>query len=101
MIKNEGVSVNLPSATTSAAEVRKSSTTVTVTENGDIYLDKEILNIEGLKRELRKLKAENPDLKVFINGDEKADFGKGIEVLDEVRSIGIKKVAIQTKRKQS
>lgn len=101
MIKNEGVPVNLPSAATSAAEERRSSTTVTVTESGDIYLDKEMLSLEGLKGELRKLKAENSDLKVFINGDEKADFGRGIEILDEVRSIGIKKVAIQTKRKQS
>jgi biopolymer transport protein ExbD len=101
MIKNEGVPVNLPSAVTSAAEERKSSTIITVTESGDIYLDKEALSLEALKKELKKLKTENPDLKVFINGDEKADFGRGIEVLDEVRSTGIKKVAIQTKRKQS
>ena len=60
-----------------------------------------MLSLEGLKRELRKLKTENSDLKVFINGDEHADFGRGIEILDEVRALGIKKVAIQTKRKPS
>mgnify|MGYP001605661407 FL=1 len=100
MIKNEGVPVSLPSVATGMAEDRKSSATVTVTEEGDIYLDKEMLSLQDLKRRLRVLKVENPDLKVFINGDEHADFGRGIEILDEIRSAGIKKVSIQTKRKK-
>ena len=100
MIKNEGVPVSLPQASTGTAEDRKSSVTVTVTEDGDIYLDKEMLSLGDLKRRLRVLKVENPDLKVFINGDEHADFGRGIEILDEVRSVGIKRVSIQTKRKK-
>ena len=100
MVKNEGVPVSLPQASTGTAEDRKSSATVTVTEKGDIYLDKEMLSLQDLKRRLRVLKVENPDLKVFINGDEHADFGRGIEILDEIRSAGIKKVSIQTKRKK-
>ena len=73
---------------------------MTVTQGGEIYLDKEMLSLGDLKRRLRVLKVENPDLKVFINGDEHADFGRGIEILDEVRSVGIKRVSIQTKRKK-
>ena len=46
------------------------------------------------------MKAENQDIKVFINGDEHADFGRGVEILDEIRTLGIKKVSIQTKRKK-
>ena len=37
--------------------------------------------------------------RVFINGDQKAELGKAIAVLDEVRKLGIAKVAIETKAK--
>ena len=100
MIKNEGMQVSLPSAATGSPEDRKSSVTVTVSESGDIYLDKELLTVSALKTELSRMKRDNSNLKVFINGDERADFGKGIEILDEVRAIGITKVSIQTKRKK-
>lgn len=99
MIKNEGVQVNLPSAATGTAEERKASVTVSFNEDGEYFLDKEKTDLEGLKNGLRRMKKETPDLKVFINGDERADFGRGIAVLDEVRALGIKKVSIQTKRK--
>lgn len=100
MVKNQGVIVKLPTAVTSAAEDRKSSVTVTVTEAGDLFLDKERIAADLLKGRLQTLKASDPDLKVFINGDELADFGVTVRVLDDVRSIGITKVAIQTKVKR-
>ncbi len=99
MIKNEGIQVDLPSAATAAAEDRKSSVTVTVSENGEVYLDKKVMTAEALKIELSRLKSENQDLKVFINGDKNADFGGAVEILDDIRSLGIQKVSIQTKRK--
>jgi biopolymer transport protein ExbD len=48
---------------------------------------------------LKQLLAQNPDPHVFINGDTKAEFGKAIAVLDEVRKLGITKVAIETQAK--
>ena len=99
MIKNEGLSVKLPQATTSAPQRRDSSATVTLAKNGEMYLDKQIVNLETLKNKLIDMKSENPDLKVFINGDEHADFGQAIEMLDEIRSLGISKVTIQTKKR--
>ena len=100
MIKNEGLPVQLPQAATGAPEDRKSSVTVTVSAGEEIYLDKKEISLETLKAELSRLHRENPNLKIFINGDERADFGSAVGVLDEIRSLGIKKVSIQTKKKQ-
>jgi biopolymer transport protein ExbD len=97
MIKNQGIHVNLPAARTSATEDRSKSVTITVTETGDVYLDKEKMPSSALPFQLKKLKALDPELKVFINGDAKAYFESAIKVLDEVRLAGITKVAIQTK----
>ncbi len=99
MIQNEGVPVQLPSAVTALVEDRQSSVTISFKEEGTLFLDKEPLSLDSLKQRLTDLKTQNPELKVFINGDERADFGKGVEILDEVRKLGIKKVSIQTKKK--
>jgi len=96
MIKNQAIPVNLPAATTSAPQERKSSAALSVTEDGSIYLDKEQVTLEQLPARLKQLKSSEPDIKIFIHGDEKANFGSAIEVLDEVRKQGITKVAIQT-----
>lgn len=100
MVKNQGVPVRLPSAATGTSETRKAAITVTISERGDIYLDKEKLALPALKKKLGALQAKDPDLKVFINGDEHAYFGQAVEILDEVRSLGIQKVSIQTKSKR-
>jgi len=97
MVKNQGINVNLPVARTGAAQGRNAIVTITITESGDIYLNKEKISFNLLPQYLKQLRANNPDLKVFINGDQKVYFGEAIKVLDEIRAMGITKVAIQTK----
>ncbi|MEP6672905.1 MAG: biopolymer transporter ExbD [Chthoniobacter sp.] len=99
MVKNQGISVNLPIAATSAAQERKEGTTISVNEKGDYFFNKEPITLEQLPARLTALKNTDPDPRVFINGDQKAEFGKAIAVLDEVRKLGISKVAIETKTK--
>ena len=99
MVKNQGLQVRLPSAVTALPEARKFSVTVTITEGGDVYLNKEKLYLEDLKIRLSDMKTDS-DLKVFINGDERAFFGQAVEILDEIRSLGITKVSIQTRSKK-
>ncbi len=101
MIKNEGVPVRLPQTAHSVSETRESSVTVTITESGDLYLDTQKISLEDLKNRLRAMKADDAELKVFINGDKQAFFGQAVETLDEIRSLGITKVSIQTKKKTS
>jgi biopolymer transport protein ExbD len=100
MVKNQGVPVRLPSASTGIAEERTPAITITVSENGEIYLDKEKIASEDIKDRLSEMKTKDPDLKVFINGDERAYFGQAVGILDDVRSLGITKVSIQTKSKK-
>lgn len=97
MVKNEGIAVNLPAAATSSAQDRKTSVTITVAEDGSLYLNQEKIGESELRGKLEVLRSGDPELKVFINGDEAADFGAAVRALDEVRKMGITKVAIQTR----
>jgi biopolymer transport protein ExbD len=97
MVKNDGVSVNLPKAATSTAQDTQNTITLTVKENGDIYFNKTKMGTSQLENQLQQAK-KTPNLAVIINGDDNADFGRAIQVLDIVRSLGITKVAIRTQK---
>ncbi len=100
MIKNKGIPVNLPVASTGSPQDRKHHVAISVTEVGELYLDKEAVSLAALPDRLKALRQKDPEIRIFINGDEKADFGLAIRALDLVRQAGITKVAIETKPKK-
>lgn len=99
MVKNKGIPVNLPVASTTQPQDRKDFASITLTEKGEVYFNKAMVTPAELEASLKDLLAQNPEPKVFINGDSKAEFGKAVEALDVVRRLGITKIAIETKAK--
>ena len=97
MVKNEGITVNLPQAATGAPRDRDEHVALSVTESGDYYFNKEPLGLDKIVERLRVLKQSNPETRVFIQGDTRAEFGKAVALLDEVRKLGILRVSIETK----
>ena len=96
MVKNQGISVALPTAATGQAQAPSRFATVTVTEGGHLYLDKEAVTFDALPQRLEARHQAEPDLRVVFNGDALASFGDVVQALDQARRAGIEKVAIQT-----
>lgn len=96
MVKHQGIPVVVPRASTGQAQENKDHTMVTISETGQMYLNKVELAQEDLFAQIRILKEANPELRILINGDENARLGLAIGVLDEARKIGITKVAFAT-----
>jgi biopolymer transport protein ExbD len=97
MVKNKGIPVNLPGASTAQPQDRKDFASISITEKGELYFNKESVTPPQLEQRLRELLAQNSEPKVFINGDAKAEFGQAVAALDLVRRLGITKIAIETK----
>ena len=97
MIQNKGVPVNLPVASSSVPQKQDDPATVSVTEKGEIYFNKEQVTLESLHQDLITLKSQRPDPKVIIHGDAKATLGDFTSVIDSIRQSGITKIAIHTK----
>jgi biopolymer transport protein ExbD len=70
-----------------------------VTEKGEFYWNKDLVDLAAVVSRLQQLKQSEADPKVFINGDAKARFEDVVSVLDEARKVGITKVAIETKKR--
>ncbi len=101
MVKNQGIPVNLPVSATAGPQSRDNYNVITVTQKGEIYFDKEKLSMEELVGKLKKLKSVKPDPRIFLSGDTDTRLGSVVRVLDEIRKLGINKVAIQTTAKPS
>ncbi len=103
MTKNQGVQVALPTAASAASlgdqEEMEKAVTLTVTDKGDVFYNKEKLTLAQLPLKLQTFKTAAKDPKVVINSDGGADFRHVVAVLDEVRKIGISKVGINTDKK--
>ena len=97
MVKNHGISVNVPKSTSNDHLSASKSTTIACTADGKIYFNRQLTNLNGLPALLTDLLKTNPNPNVIISGDEHATFGQPISVLDELRSAGITQVSIETK----
>jgi biopolymer transport protein ExbD len=98
MIRNLGLPVNLPLATTSTPQDQKDFAVISITEQGEIYYNKERIEADQLRPYLESLRQTYSEPRVFINGDERVNFGRIVTVLDQARQVGIIRVAIQTKK---
>jgi len=96
MIKNKGIAVHLPSSETAESAEHKDYASLTITEFGEYFLDKQPVSPEQLDQKLKELKQSNADPKVFLNGDKKAQLEKLVFALDAVRRVGITKVGLET-----
>ncbi|MEX2122472.1 MAG: biopolymer transporter ExbD [Woeseia sp.] len=92
-IKEAGVTVFKPNATT--AEHRESGNLlIAIRENGDIWMDREQVELRELRTLIERLHIERPDDTVVIIADRNSKAGVVAKVMDEVRAGGITEVSI-------
>jgi len=96
MVKNRGIPVHLPSASTGTPLVQGDVATISIDAGGSLFYNKQPVTKVQLGDDLQQLLAGDADPRVFINGDARAQFGVAIAVLDQVRGLGITRVAIET-----
>jgi len=96
MVKNQGLTVHLPVASSAAQEDRSNVVTITVSETGAYAWNKEPIEQAEVPVRLAGLKAMVPEPKVIINGDGQTPLQSVVTILDEARKAGLAKVTIQT-----
>ena len=96
MVVHKGIHVNLPTAKSSSVD-KKDYVSLTITENGDMYMDDQKTSLTAMENLLIKKRHDNPDLRVFIRGDKRTFYEKVVHVLDLVRRTGLNKVSLETK----
>ena len=99
--KTGGLPVLLPTSATSLPRDPSGAVTLTVTAEGTIAWDKDLITLDEFVARLQKYKLEEADPRILINADERALFAQAVYVVDQVRIAGIPKIYIETRIFQS
>jgi len=92
----QGIDINLPQA--KGKELAPAERTViTIKDDGRIYLDKTAVSLDSLKTRLSK----ELDREVFLRADRTVPYGMVVNVMGELREIGIEKLGMITEPKAS
>lgn len=101
MTENHGLKVNLPVSKssdkpTSSNAQNDQSITITILESGKFALDKQEMDLENLKTEL-KSKNLDPKTKIILLGDKVSKLQDTISVLDLTKELKLEAVTLRTK----
>ena len=92
-IKEAGVEVFKPTASTAEHE-DSGNLLIAIRENGDIWMDRQRIELRDVRTRMERLHIERPDDTVVIIADKASKAGIVAQVMDEVRLSGIKVVSI-------
>ncbi len=97
-IKEAGIEVNRPDATTWVAK-KNASILVAINSNNEIWIDKRRIEERAVRSTIERMHAENPKGTVVIQADDKANVETMAIVVGAARELGILDVAVSTEKK--
>jgi biopolymer transport protein ExbD len=84
--------LRLPQARSGQAGKADSPLVVNIAADGRMEVEGRPVTLEALKQKLEGVASREPDRSVLVRGDQQAQFGLGVQVLDMCRLAKIKKV---------
>jgi biopolymer transport protein ExbD len=89
----QGLPVSLPEAA-SGQRMAAETAHITVSRDGQAYLNREPVAVAALPQKLRPLLAAHRELAVVINADREVAHARVVDVLDALRGGGVNHIAI-------
>ncbi|MCL5042381.1 MAG: biopolymer transporter ExbD [Gammaproteobacteria bacterium] len=92
-IRESGITVQSPSAS-SATEQTRGNILIAVNPQGEIWIDRQVVDIRAVRATVERLRVDQPDSSVVVQADQDARSGLVIQVMDQVRLAGVADVAL-------
>lgn len=98
MIMKPSIKVNLPKAATGDQTVQ-TQLNVTIAANGSLTLNGKAADTTAISAGAAEALQKNPDVQAVIAADKDVPHGTVVQVLDLIKSVGVKKFAISIDKK--
>ena len=95
MVEQKTIPVNLPQATSAAID-NKTNFTVTLKDNGSIYLEDQQTDIQTLLMQATKEQKNNPSFAIIIRADKDINYDKVVSFIDTLKKAGITRFGLAT-----
>ncbi|MFP3869973.1 MAG: protein TolR [Syntrophobacteria bacterium] len=92
----QGVDVNLPRTSIEPIPAEEERLVITVTGEGEIYLNEYKISLNSLERKLEGIFRNRADRAVFLRADESIPYGFVVQVMAAVRRSGIRRIGMVT-----
>jgi biopolymer transport protein TolR len=92
----QGVSVQLPKATTGPLPSEQRQLLVAIAGDGGVYFNDAPISIEELSRRLQPLFQAQPEQAIRLRADKRVPYGRVAEVMAAVRNAGARKIGMVT-----
>lgn len=96
MVVHHGLKVDLPVAGTATLD-QNNYISITIDAENKLYLNSNLVQIDELSERVLLLR-DGTEKPVFIEGDRHADLGLAIELLDDLKKVGIKEISFSCKK---
>lgn len=97
MVEQRTLPVNLPQASAAQSDLAK-NVAITVARDGAIYIDQEQIPPELFRARIQVQLARQSDAAFILRADKQAEYGQVVMILDELKTLGVKKVAVATEQ---
>ncbi|KXI29748.1 ExbD/TolR family protein [Paraglaciecola hydrolytica] len=94
-VKEAGIEVNKPGASQSVMP-KNANIFIAVNERGDVWIDKNQVDVDTVRANLDRLMAEQPSDVIIIQADKNAEYGVVVKVMDQIKAAGIDRISIAT-----
>ncbi|HEV7959726.1 MAG TPA: protein TolR [Rhizomicrobium sp.] len=91
-----GVPVDLPKTRAPALGQDKEPLSVTISKDGKIYLQKEVVSEDALVPKLQAISQNGYDQRIFVRGDKTVDYGRVMAVMGLLASAGFTHIGLVT-----
>jgi biopolymer transport protein TolR len=91
-----GVPVELPKTSAGAIREEAEPLSVTVGADGAVYLQDEAILIGDLAPKLHAIARENPETRIYVRADGKADYENVAVVMAALQTAGLTRIALLT-----
>lgn len=96
-----GVQVELPKTQAKSLAGKDEPLTVSINKEGKIFLQETEIELAALVPRLQAITGNNPDVRIFVRGDQAIQYGRVMEIMGTVNAAGFRKVALITEQLQS
>jgi biopolymer transport protein TolR len=94
----QGLNVDLPQTTTNELRQVENPLTVTVKNDGTIWIDKIEYKKEQLREELGKKDEKIKEEPILLYADKDVPYGVVVSIMDDMKIAGFKKLGVPTKQ---
>ena len=77
---------------------KEDAVTVAVTRDGKAYLGGDVVNVDDLGAKISDKLTNKTDKEVYLRADIRANYGKVMDVVDQIRAAGVSKLGLLTEK---